>query len=79
MRWKSLWNGPTVGDNVKDTSGPVHTGSTWWSVGLYALDGDDQAWTYCMRLTCPQGKWLRFDELMSGEAGRRTHREREGA
>ena len=74
MRFVSLWKGPEVGDHVEDRTPGIAFSCTWRSVGLYALDSDGRAWTYCMRVTTTsQGKWLLWDDLMSGAAGRRTH------
>lgn len=72
-RWKSLWKGPTTMDSIEWSppgKGYVEYG-VWGSVGLYALDMDDRAWTFCTR-NGGEGKWIRFEDLMSGAAGRQT-------
>jgi hypothetical protein len=76
VRFKSLWNGPTVFDRVAcKLPGGIEAQTTWCSVGLYALDHEDRAWTYCQHLGTNKGKWILFEDLMSGAAGRQAARE----
>lgn len=70
-RWRSLWNGPLVEDSVENDTKYGHSYSLWRSVGLYALDMEDRAWTFCVR-DGGHGKWIRFEDLMSNAAGRQT-------
>lgn len=72
MRFASLWNGPPISDHVESIppgSGIAYS-FTLGSCGLYALDSEGRAWTYCDRIYTGKFRWVLVEDLMSGAAGR---------
>lgn len=80
MRWASLWKGPEIMDEVECPArfgGGICVGSTWMSMGLYALDTEGRPWTLCRRTMGPGTRWYLVDDLVSGAAGRQWLAEQE--